>query len=110
MTAVVFSTPKSTRQSMDIVTSLRGMEPAYGRPNFRYFVRKVGKALDDSCSQIATLTPERNQIDAALECQKPHLRRRVRLTAQQRFVRMPDLRKVKRSVGLLPDNSSDETA
>ena len=105
---IVFQTPKSSRQLVDITRDMRGLEPAYDRPIFRFLTRKLCKALDDKSAQIATLTHERDQLAAALELQKPQKRRKVKPSAQDRFVALLDVRRVKREVGLLEDKGSTD--
>ena len=55
--------------------------------------------------QIARLAHEKEQLAAALERQKPQRRRKVRPTAQQRFVAIQDVVRVKREMGILPDEA-----
>ena len=105
MSAIVFATPKSSQQVNAIARDLRRLEPAYGLPTFRFFVRKLGKTLDQAAGQISSLTHERDQLAAALERQKPQKRRKVCATAQEQFVAIQDVRRVKREMGILPDES-----
>ena len=53
--------------------------------------------------QISTLKVERDQLAAALERQKPQKRRRVKASAQDPFVTIQDVKRVKREMGILPD-------
>lgn len=101
--AVTFQIPRSSRQLTNIVRDLRGVDEAFARPTFRLLTRKLCKALDDSCMEIASLTQRTEQLAAALESQKPQKRRKVRPTAQERFVAIQDVVRVKREMGILPD-------
>ena len=80
------------------------MDEAFAKLTFRLLTRKLCKALDDSCMEIASLTQRNEQLAAALERQKPQKRRRVRPTAQQRFIAIQDVVRVKREMGIIPDN------
>ena len=82
---------------------MRTLEPAYGLPTFRLFVRKLGKTLNEAAGQISSLTYKRDQLAAALERQKPQKRLKVRAIAQKQFVAIQDIKRVKREIGILPN-------
>ena len=88
---------------------MRNLEPAFNQATFRHLTRKLCKALNDSCMQIAALTHERDQLAAALERQKPQKRREVKPTAQERFVAIKDVRRVKAEIGILFNKLKGDT-
>ena len=103
MSGIDISTPKSSPQINIIAKDLRSMDPAYRSPTFRSFQSKLGKALDEAIVKISTLSEERDQLAAALERQRPQKRRKVRETAQEAFVRIADVRKVKEDMASSSD-------
>ena len=57
-----------------------------------------------------SLKRERDQLVAALEHQKPQKRRKIRPTAQERFVTMLDVKEVKESIRTGPHAGGAATA
>ena len=88
-------TPRSSRQIQHIHRELRVVNSVYSNATLRQVFRKTGKALDLASAEISSLKHERDQLAAALDLQKPQKRRKVQKTAQERFVTMLDVRKVK---------------
>ena len=109
LSLVTFQTPRTSRQLVNITRDMRNLEPAFNQATFRHLTRKLCKALDDSCMRIAALTHERDQLAAALERQKPQKRRKVKPTAQERFVAIEDVRRVKAEMGILFDELEGDT-
>ena len=110
MTAIDVPTPRSSRQVQDIHRELRIVDSVYSTATLRQVFRKAGKALDQATAQIASLRHERDQLAAALEQQKPKKRRKVEASAQERFVTMLDVRKVKGEMAVSQDAGGVVTA
>ena len=82
---------------------LRVVDDIYDSPTLRQVFRKTGKALDTAIAENVSLKRERDQLAAAIEAQKPQKRRKVKQTAQQGFVRMVDVRRVKEEMASSSD-------
>ena len=95
MTGLDIATPRSSRHINVIARELRSMDPAYRSPTFKTFQKKLGKALDEATVQISELSEQRDQYAVALERQRSQKRRKVKETAQQGFIRVADVRRVK---------------
>ena len=95
MTGLDIATPRSSRHINVIARELRSMDPAYRSPTFKTFQKKLGKALDEATVQISELREQRDQYAVALERQRSQKRRKVKETAQQGFIRVADVRRVK---------------
>ena len=110
MSAINVSTPKSSRQVQEIHRDLRGVDSIYLTATLRQVFRKTGKALDQATAEIASLRLERDQLAAALEQQKPQKRRKVEPSAQDRFVTILEVRKVKGEMAVSSDAGGVVTA
>lgn len=56
---------------------------------------KTGKALDQATAQIVSLTHERDQLATLLEQQRPNKRHKFEPSAEDKFVTMIEVRKIK---------------
>ena len=110
MLAINVATPRSSRQVQEIHRELRGVDSVYSSATLRQVFRKTGKALDQATAEIASLRSERDQLAAALEHQKPAKRRKVEPSAQERFVTMLEVRKVKEEIAVSQDAGGEVTA
>lgn len=110
MSALEVKTPRTSRQISVIHRDLGGVDPVYNNATLRQVFRKAGKALDQATAEISSLKHERDQLAAALDRQKPQKRRKVQLTAQDRFVTMLEVRKVKEEMSTPEDAGGTVTA
>ena len=92
MSAIDVQTPSSSRQVHQIQQRLSVVDDIYDSATLRQVFRKTGKALDTAIAENTILKRERDQLAAAIEAQKPQKRRKVFPTAQERFVRLLDVR------------------
>ena len=82
----------------------------YRNATLRQVFRKTGKALDLASAQISSLKHERDQLAATLDLQKLQKRHKVQKTAQERFVTMLDVRKVRKDLVTPTGEASAVTA
>ena len=98
MSGIVITTPRSSREVYSVKSQLTSFNPAFKSPTCRLLFRKIGKALDDRISQLATAELKVQQLTAALERARPKKRRKVIADPNEEFVRLKRVREVKEDI------------
>jgi hypothetical protein len=97
-TLIPIYTPSGGQALRKSSRKLSEKDSTFGLPSQRLFARKASKALDLQASKIADLEAQVEYLVTILGQSNKRVRAKVTIPPGQRFVRMADVRKVKRKL------------
>jgi hypothetical protein len=107
---ITISTPRSSRDLNIIERNLRGVDPALFTPTIRLLFRKVGKALDDQIVQLSNTQALNQSLQHIVDKSNSKKRKAVHPAPNEDFVRLADVRRVRRTIEGFAQSSSEESS
>jgi hypothetical protein len=105
-----FSTPKSSRDVFRITEKLRKINPNFGKPIARQLFAKLDKGLNAHIINIFSIETRNEFLEQALEKTRPKKRKKVLPAPNEKFVRIANVIRIRRSMPgyMVPDSDDND--